>query len=1037
VRAGQGVRGRRRIRRWGISGLLLAAAVWGAGAVTPLASPARPWVHGDGAAAPAPWARRPPLQVVDAAAAAEAQALAAAPPPAGRWMPLGELPWRRATSGLLALADQSEPRRDAAFPRRTPLLVNGQQYEHGLGTLPFSEIEYDLPADTAGFRALIGLNDVPAVEDGSVVFHVLGDDVELYRSEVVRRGEAPRPIELAVAGVRHLRLVVDDAGDGNTGDYADWLAPAILRTGQPLEDSPLADAIARARAARRAAVTSESGALQELATAEGQAASAVLAAAPDAVSAGDARAVWDAEQAQILLSNDALLLALGARGEANGTLAALDRRNGRLLFYGVAPGVQLSDGTVWRLPALTPEPPQLAVVADPVLGRGVELAARFHPHAGPGTLTLRLALWAGGAAFTLTLAATELPAGTTVATYHYVQAPDGGFVVGDDGAFLADRSHLWDGALLDDGFTRSASLEATKPLLLWNAPDAALLLTMLDCVDAPAYLAVRRDPGRATAALDLRYPDVLQQRPTEAPRLYVEALPQTDLRTATRHYRQLMAALYPPAPLPAWVRHQLGTWYIYASGVDDARLRQQIDYLATYLNDLGPWHVVLDAGWHVSYGDEDSEFHAVDYDRFPQGIRALVDYAHERGIRVVLYLSTGYIHDGRGDGEWLARPVLIQRRPEWLIPLYTQDPVGRYLIDYRRPDVQRHIGRLLQEVLGDFAADGISLDGLADAEGQLIPLPVRQTWQGPAPIQRASEIYRLFAREVFARQPDAYIESGWMTPLCAAPYATTFRYGDEVEQFVHPYPFGGFQTHFDYAIWQTLLFGQRANMGANIGDPNRPDALTWLRGALALGVQATLSFDLQQLTPERLAEYRAHLTHLRPFAGETRFDTAIPPVTMAHRQGPLVYAGVINRDDTARTVRLDLVTLGLATDTPYTYYDVEQRQFGQLTEGLDVTLPARSFRLYVLRREPGVLWTTSSFEETPAPEGLTVTLDGPPGVPGVAWLSSPPPAAVLLDGQPLARGDSEPGWRYDAATGVLQVRYAHGNPRHLAVHWGE
>lgn len=1024
-------------RQWGLATALLGAlVVWGAGAADPRPPQQAPAAE---RVAPPRQADRSLPQAVDEAAVAEARALTATPLPAGTWLPLGDLPWQRATSGLLALADQGEPRRDAAFPRRTPLLVNGQQYARGIGTLPFSEIEYELPADAAGFRALIGLNDVPAVEAGSAVFRVFGDGVELYRSEVVRRGEAPRPVELFLAGVRRLRLVVDDAGDGQTGDYADWLDPAILRTGEALAGGPLAEALARARQARQRAVSAELGALQVLAADEEQAARAALAAA-DAVRAGDAVAVWDAARSRALLGNSALLLAVGVGGDAHGTLTALDRRSGRLLFYAVAPGVQLSDGAPWSLPALVPDgraAPALEATHDALLGAGVELTARFRPREGPGALTLRLAVWAERAVFTLSLAASELPSGASVAAYDYFQSAGGGFVVSDDGAFLADRSRLWDGALVDDGFVRRASLEATKPLLLWNAPDAALLLTLLDCVDAPAALAVRRETGRAVAALDLRYSDVLQQRPAASPRLYGEVLPQADLRTATAHYRRLMSALYPPAPLPAWLRHQLGTWYLFASGVDDARLRQQIDYLARYLNDLGPWHVVIDAGWHVSYGDEDSEFHAVDYERFPQGIRALVDYAHARGIHVVLYLSTGYIHDGRGDGEWLARPILIQRRPEWLIPLYTQDTVGRYLIDYRRPDVQRHISRLLHEVLVHFAADGISLDGLADAEGQLVPLPLRQTWQGPSPIQRASEIYRLFAREVFARKPDAYIESGWMTPLCAHPYATTFRYGDEVEEFVHPYPFGGFQTHFDYAIWQTLLFGQRANMGANIGDPNRADALTWLRGALALGVQATLSFDLQQLTPERLAEYRAHLTHLRPFAGQTRFDAAVPPDTVAHLRGPLVYAGVINRAARERTVRLDLAALGLEPGTPYPYYDVEQRRFGQLVGGLDVALPPHSFRLYVLRRAPGVLWTTSAFEETPAPNGFEVALDGPAAVPGVVWLASPPPAAVLLDDQPVAPGESVPGWRYDAAAGVLEVRYAHGAPRRLAVRWGE
>ncbi|MBX5493041.1 MAG: NPCBM/NEW2 domain-containing protein [Chloroflexi bacterium] len=1035
-----------RRRWWLIAAFLAVVALWTLGGTTSRSTPRAPHGAASTAASLGPrYLPRPLPQVVDTAGAEEARALAAAPLPAsGTWTPLTGLRWRRATSGLLALADRNEPRLGAALPDGLPLVAGGQLYAQGIGTLPFSEIEYELPPDAAGLRVSFGLNDLPAVDAGSAVFRILGDGVELYASDVLRHGDGPQTVELNVAGVRRLTLVVDDAGDGNTGDYADWLEPAVLRTGSLQQDSLLAEAISRARGARQAAVAAEQGALGVLAAAELQAAAAVLEPSiPDSdavLRVGDARAAWDAGRHLAVLGNDALLLTLGVGGEANGTLTAVDRRHARLLCYDVAPAVRLSTGEVWRLPDLVADaraPYTLTLVEDPALGRGVELVARYRPREGPGVLTLRLALWAARAAFTVTLEASDLPDGVSVAAYEYFHSQgSGGFVVGDDGAYLADRSRLWDGTVVDDGFARRASVEGTKPLILWNAPDGALLMTMLDCVDAPAYVTVQRSAGRAVAALRWEFPDVLQQRPTTSPRLYVEALPGADLRSTVGHYRQIMDALYPAASAPFWLRQQLGTWYIYASGVDDARLRAQLDYLATYLNDLGPWHVVIDAGWYLSYGDADSEFYAVDYERFPDGIRALVDYAHARGIYVVLYLPTGYIHDGRGDGEWLARPTLIQRRPEWLIPLYTHDTVGRYLLDYRLPDVQRHVGRVLEQVLGTFGADGISLDGLADAEGQLIPLAVRQMWHGAAPIQRASEIYALFAREAFARRPDAYIETGWMTPVCARPYATTFRYADEVEDYLSPYPFGGFETHFDYAVWQTLLFGQRPNMGANTGDPNRPDALTWLRGALALGAQATLSFDLTRLSPERLVEYRAHLTHLRPFEGETRFDAAVPPTTVAHVRGPLVYTGVINREDRARTIRLDLAALGLETGVPYTYYDVENRGFGQLTDGLAVSLPPRSFRLLVMRRTPGVLWTPSSFEETPEPGGLRVVLDGPPQVEGMAWLASPPPAAVLLDGQPLAVG-ATPGYQYDAAHGVLQVRYAHNGPRTLEVRWPE
>jgi hypothetical protein len=1007
----------------------------------------------------------------------------AGPGAAVTWSYLSDLPWTMAKTGALTLADQAEPRRDQGFLRRTPLVIAGQPYSKGLGAFPLSEIEYALPPDTVAFHALVGINDEPIMEGGSVTFHVYADNVELYASEVVRRGVPPIPVDLSIAGVQRLRLVIADAGDGDLGDVASWVDAAIARdpaTGGSA--TPLAASVATAETARRDTVVGEDGHLYALAAAELAAADAVLAGsaqapgppesaassvhlaavatAPPAGGAASqgasaaasrpqlavdgARAAWDDGRDLLLLGNETLLLTLGLGSAEHGYLTVVDRRSGRLLLYDENPTVRLASGRRLALhedTALdTAQPYTLAATSDAALGRGVEATVRLPLKDGDGRVAVRLAVYGGQGYFTYQLGVEGLPAAEQVQGYDYFTATSpGGFVVGDMTGYLADRSRLWDGMIRDDGFTRRASLEGTKPLVLWNGPDNALLATMLDCVDAPALATFRREPGRAVANVGLGFDDVLAERRTTSPRLLLETLPSGDLRQGTANYRRIMAALYPPAPAPDWLRNQLGSWYIYGPTVTDPALRQQIDYIATYLADMGPWHVVIDAGWHVAYGQADAEFRAVDADKFPDGIRALVDYAHARDVKVVLYLPTGYVHDGRGDGEWLALPELINAHPEWLIPIYTQGDVGRYLLNYRLPAVQAHVAHTIREALVTYDADGISMDGLSDAEGQLIPFPLRQTWRGTPPIQRAGEIYKLFGDLIHGHKPDAYIETGWMTPLCANPYATTFRYADEIAEFDSPYPFGGFLTHLDYAILQRMIFGQRANMGANFGDPNRADALTWLRGALALGVQATLSFDLTRLAPERLAEYRAHLTHYYPFAGETRFDAAMLPTSFATRRGPLVYLGVVNRDPAPRTIAVSLAELGLDGAATYTAYDAEGRAFRQVAGGFEAALPAKSFRLYVLRGEPGVLWTTSSFEERTAEGGLDLRVDGPADVPGRLWLVGPAPAAVLLDGTPLpalpGAQAAGPGYLYDAAAGVLHVRYPHLGPRQLAVRW--
>jgi hypothetical protein len=204
---------------------------------------------------------------------------------------------------------------------------------------------------------------------------------------------------------------------------------------------------------------------------------------------------------------------------------------------------------------------------------------------------------------------------------------------------------------------------------------------------------------------------------------------------------------------------------------------------------------------------------------------------------------------------------------------------------------------------------------------------------------------------------------------------------------------------------------------------------------MATGTQTTLSVELNKLSPRMLAQLRAHLAHYWSFEGETRFDAAVLPKTFATRRGPLAYVGAINRENTPQTLAVVLGEIGLDPAAQYTAYDPERGTFARVGGSFDAALPAKSFGFRVVRQEPGVLWTPSSFTERALPDGVQVTVQGPTVVEGVAWLVTPPPAAVLLDGAPLAAAATGPGYQYDVGTGVLQVRYTHGAPRELTVRW--
>ncbi len=219
--------------------------------------------------------------------------------------------------------------------------------------------------------------------------------------------------------------------------------------------------------------------------------------------------------------------------------------------------------------------------------------------------------------------------------------------------------------------------------------------------------------------------------------------------------------------------------------------------------------------------------------------------------------------------------------------------------------------------------------------------------------------------------------------------------------------------------------------------------LETLEAGLALGTHVTIGFDLTRMDQEALSRYRSLLTHYEPFTGTTTFGRGLRPQTFATQRGGTTYLGVLNRSQKQVDIRVPLATHGLRPlpggDEQHiaTAYDVESGQFLRLATPFTVTMPAESFRLFIARQEPGVLWTNSSFQSQPAGSTLLTTLRGPAGLPGYVYLACPSPRRVILDGAILNQTEREPAagleYIYDAQTGVLLVRYENNPAGHTLV----
>lgn len=129
------------------------------------------------------------------------------------------LDWEEATAGW------GEVQRNKSVMGQT-MTMDAAPYPRGLGTHAPSRITYGIPVGFKTFAATIGYDQ--EVRAGSVVFVVYGNGKELFRSPVMRWDSAPLPVGVDLAGVSELTLEVEDAGDGNIADHANWADARLL-----------------------------------------------------------------------------------------------------------------------------------------------------------------------------------------------------------------------------------------------------------------------------------------------------------------------------------------------------------------------------------------------------------------------------------------------------------------------------------------------------------------------------------------------------------------------------------------------------------------------------------------------------------------------------------------------------------------------------------------------------------------------------------------------------------------------------------------
>jgi hypothetical protein len=112
-----------------------------------------------------------------------------------------------------------------------PLVVGGKRYLKGIGMHSAGRLSYRLDGKHQRFEAAVAIDD-SAKGRGSVTFGVYilrdGKLSEAYKSGIVRGGDTPQPVSVAVRGAQGLTLTVDYADRGDEMDRADWLDARVV-----------------------------------------------------------------------------------------------------------------------------------------------------------------------------------------------------------------------------------------------------------------------------------------------------------------------------------------------------------------------------------------------------------------------------------------------------------------------------------------------------------------------------------------------------------------------------------------------------------------------------------------------------------------------------------------------------------------------------------------------------------------------------------------------------------------------------------------
>ncbi|MFC8830531.1 sigma-70 family RNA polymerase sigma factor [Streptomyces sp. NPDC057137] len=110
--------------------------------------------------------------------------------------------------------------------QRPGMSIGGTRYGHGASMHARGSVTIELNRRCATYQALVGVDDM-TLGLGALRFSVYGDGGRLWRSPVVRGGDAAVPVSVGIGGQETIRLVVEPHTPFDSVAVADWAQSRI------------------------------------------------------------------------------------------------------------------------------------------------------------------------------------------------------------------------------------------------------------------------------------------------------------------------------------------------------------------------------------------------------------------------------------------------------------------------------------------------------------------------------------------------------------------------------------------------------------------------------------------------------------------------------------------------------------------------------------------------------------------------------------------------------------------------------------------